>query len=201
MAGHLRNKFKTIDAPSVPLGSTFANGINNSGQVVGTVSTELSTTGFLDDAGSFTTFQYPGTLTYASAINNSGQITGFIQAFGINEEGFLYNDSTFTIAVIPANSASYTVFSAINSSGQALANVSGPPNIPSGIYLWDKGISTQVPLSITGATQIYANGLNDRGQIVGYYTDSSQRFHPFLATPAAVSDVEFDNFSCACKVQ
>jgi uncharacterized membrane protein len=69
--------FTTIDAP-VP-GFTTANGINDSGQIVGIFYSARNVAHgfFLDVGGNFTTIDAPGaSLTLAYGINNSGQIVG-----------------------------------------------------------------------------------------------------------------------------
>src|SRR5215471_16627464 len=75
--------FTTIDVPGAL--STNANGINDSGQIVGSFWDGLNGHGFfLDVDGSFTTIDVPGaSSTGASGINNSGQIVGsFVDATG-----------------------------------------------------------------------------------------------------------------------
>src|SRR6516164_3084931 len=79
--------FTTIDPPGAL--STEANGINDSGQIVGDFWDGLNLHGFfLDVGGSFTTIDPPGaTLTRPTGINNSGQIVGeFTDAIG--QHGF-----------------------------------------------------------------------------------------------------------------
>ena len=93
--------FTTIDVPGAS--ETFAEGINNSGQIVGiyyVTPTSLGQ-GFLDTGGSFTTINFPGGLTSgASAINDSGQILG---EFGGNR-GYLA-----TPAAVPEPPSSLTL--------------------------------------------------------------------------------------------
>jgi probable HAF family extracellular repeat protein len=58
-------------------GSTSANAINDSGQIVGTYTDTGGTHGFLLNQDSYTALDGPGsTLTCANGINDSGQIVG-----------------------------------------------------------------------------------------------------------------------------
>ena len=69
---------------------TYANGINASGQIVGTYyDAAKGIHGFLLDQGSYTTLDVPGsTWTQAHAINDSGQIVGSYRD-GAGQHGFL----------------------------------------------------------------------------------------------------------------
>jgi probable HAF family extracellular repeat protein len=80
--------FTTIDYPSAS--TTFAGGINDSGQIVGSYSHAAGIHGFLYNNGTFTSFDDPSATGFTSAggINNSGQIVGsFADAAGTH--GFL----------------------------------------------------------------------------------------------------------------
>ena len=72
--------------PSMPpgLSTTYAYGINDSGQIVGYFVDASGSHGFVDTGGTFTTL--PG---IATGINNSGQIVG---TFGLDTGGTLYGD-------------------------------------------------------------------------------------------------------------
>jgi probable HAF family extracellular repeat protein len=70
--------FTSFDVPGVPSG-TFANGINNSGAIVGYYLDSAGTQhGFLrDPSGTITTIDVPGsTKTNTAGINAAGQIVG-----------------------------------------------------------------------------------------------------------------------------
>ncbi len=70
--------YTVFDVPGAT--GTYANGINDSGQIVGSyVDVAGRFHGFLDSGGSFTTIDVPGSTkgTIAAGINNAGQIVGF----------------------------------------------------------------------------------------------------------------------------
>src|SRR5579885_2923088 len=82
--------FTTIDDPNAQFyPATFANAVNNSGQIVGSYSTaEFTSTGFLYNSGSFsdvtdTNFQFGRhtNSTFPNGINSSGVIWAAITIF------------------------------------------------------------------------------------------------------------------------
>src|ERR1700730_15243843 len=79
--------FTQIDVPGAT--STFANGINGAGQIVGRFNNSVGGHGFLDTGGSFTQIDVPGAnATSANGINGAGQIVGlFDNTTGVH--GFL----------------------------------------------------------------------------------------------------------------
>jgi probable HAF family extracellular repeat protein len=84
--------FTTIDFPGAE--STFAVGINDSGQIVGHYYDGRFFHSFLYSAGSFTTIDIPGPFsTDAWGINHSGQIVGGYQDSHGRRHGFLATPS------------------------------------------------------------------------------------------------------------
>jgi hypothetical protein len=80
---------------------TIAQGINSSGQVVGSVVSSGSTYGFLRDrGGAITLFQVNGAKTRARGINDSGQITGLVNGPG-GVDGFVGTLSGFELLDVP----------------------------------------------------------------------------------------------------
>ena len=147
-------------------GGTVANGINNSGQVVGYYynSTASNVQGFLDIGGIFTTISVPGAIsTTATGINNSGQIVG-----NAGSSGFLDSGGVFT--TISAPGAIFTTVTGINDSGQIVGNAGSSGFLDSG------GVFTTI--SVPGAFETTVRGINNDGQIVGYYYTTSAPFVP-----------------------
>src|SRR5205823_14439873 len=84
---------------------TFAYGINNSGQIVGSYANNIGSGihGFVYSGGSYITLDDPwaethnaGLGTVASGINDAGQIAGFYYDFGAHPHGFLYSGGVYT---------------------------------------------------------------------------------------------------------
>ena len=77
--------FTTLDVPgSSSWIGTYANGINASGQIVGSVYTDAGY-GFLLDNGSYTTLDVPGSIHPQQFNENDGSLG--TQAYGINDSG------------------------------------------------------------------------------------------------------------------
>ena len=164
--------------------STTAS-VNDAGVVVG--SSYLHTvgsvtpvyTGFIDNNGTITYLNAPGTLnsdgyTYASGINDADQVVGTaMTTYGGLQQGFLYQNGTFTFIDDPdagTGSGQGTDAVAINNSG-VIVGFYTIVQVMHG-FVDIGGIFTTVddPLGVKG-TQIL--GINDAGQIVGTYFDSS----------------------------
>jgi probable HAF family extracellular repeat protein len=105
--------FTTIDVPGASY--TVAQGINDSGQIVGWYNSTGRGYGFLDTGGSLTTIDVPGAIgTEAYGINDSGQIVG--SYYDGRTHGFLYTGGSFTTIGVPG--AVETDAYGINDSGQ-----------------------------------------------------------------------------------
>ncbi|MGO9375682.1 MAG: carboxypeptidase regulatory-like domain-containing protein [Syntrophobacteraceae bacterium] len=206
------------------LGTTSAEGINNSGQVVGYFTDTNSVShGFLRSADGLTYTQIDApnaTSTLAFGINNSGQISGyFTNATG--PHGFVRSadGSTYTTIDYPGSQIMQTLIYYIDDAGQTTGNFTdgnwsvhafvrsadGSTYTPIG-YGQPYGINNASPNQITGfyytnmapeangflgsasggsqytsfndpassaPGATYGQGINDSGQIVGYFIDSS----------------------------
>lgn len=115
-----------IDFPNAPnngfgtITQTF--GINDSGQIVGTVG-GLGERGFLYSGGNFTTLDFPGTISMTDAygINNSGQIVGYAFDPELHStRAFLDTDGNFITLDFPG--ADPTFGFGINDSGQIVGS-------------------------------------------------------------------------------
>lgn len=90
-----------------------AIGINNDGQIVGTVGTH----GYLLSGGALSTFDFPGALnTNPFGINNEGEIVGWYQATDLSLHGFTLDHGAFSEIDVPG-STDTQVFG-INNKGQ-----------------------------------------------------------------------------------
>src|SRR6266480_3917947 len=89
-----------IDVPGAS--ATFALGINNAGQIVGTYEDDTGFHGFTASGDHFTTIEVPGTtFTQASGINNHGQIVGNHTDADGAAHGYLYDGNSFTSIDVP----------------------------------------------------------------------------------------------------
>jgi probable HAF family extracellular repeat protein len=129
-----RGRFRTIDVPGQPPGTTNATGINNRGQITGLTGPVQASVGFVLDRGRFTTFKVPGAqVTFPAGINDQGQIVGFSISgpTATGPSGFL-RDTRGRFTAINRPGAVGTAAFDINNRGQiAIIAPSPPPTDPS----------------------------------------------------------------------
>ena len=170
--------YTTINHPSAT-NVTYAGGINDLGQIVGSYE-DLGnhTHGFLYSGGIYTTIDYPSFInigTSAHGINASGQITGWYGDIS-GWHGFLYSGGSYTTIDDPS-ATNGTLASSINASGQITGFYYDGSWGPHG-FLYSGG--TYTTIDYPSATNVTVPlSINDLGQIVGYYDDASGR-HGFL---------------------
>ena len=176
--------FKTIQIAGYP--DTYAEGIDNAGDIVGGYGFG-SVNGFEQSGTKFRIVTPPcgqGSVA-ANAINNVGQIVGW--TYYNNHAGFLYQHGKYRTINVP-NSLNYTVALGINDSGIVVGWYVGcAPTCTEHGFVLKKG--KYLSFDYPAATQTYANGINNAGQIVGSYTLDGQTFHGFVSSP--VADIDF----------
>ncbi|GAB4181608.1 MAG: hypothetical protein Fur006_16800 [Coleofasciculaceae cyanobacterium] len=149
---------------------SYASGINNQGQVVGTSGSNTGSRAFLYSGGTMTNLgTLPGdNFSYAYGINDQGQVVGF--SAGSNPpRAFLYTDGTMTnLGTLPGDNLSFAY--GINDQGQVVGfSVGGnPPRA----FLYTGGTMTNLG-TLPGDSSSYAYGINDQGQVVGTSGGSS----------------------------
>ena len=167
--------------PAVPgavANSTLANGINDSGQIVGQYDPGVTTTpdgassAFLYTGGVYTTinpFDNSDNNIFALAISNNGLITGAddnIDSTGnaLSSQGFVGSGSLYTSFQFGSVPGTFTVGRGVNDSG-TVAGQYGLPSGGSGAFLYAGGVFT--PINIPGAVYIEVGQMNDAGVLVG----------------------------------
>ena len=167
---------------------TGARAITDSGLIIGDYSPTRSTPryGFIDDNGAFTQVASDSTYpsTNANGINDAGIIVGndYLHA-GARYTGYIYDNGAFTYFNAPGtlNANGDTWANDINNLGQIVGSFNPNASVQSGYqgFLYENGTFTTIadPLAAFGT---YAQGINDAGQIVGYYIDSGHIDHGFV---------------------
>ncbi len=196
--------FSNIQMPGAI--DTNPTGINSAGQIVGFYHLAGNLHGFLYVDGNFSTIDVPGaTATQASGINDLGQIAGtFTDARG--ERGFLYLDGSFT--TLDAPGATSTSVTGIDNAGEIVGTYTDTNSLSRG-FLYSGGAfsSLETADAVNDAGQLlhfgifsaieapgaqgktYSAGIDNAGEIVGFYFDASGAVHGFLATPRAQSSL------------
>jgi probable HAF family extracellular repeat protein len=165
--------------------------INNAGQVVGTVFTQIGPTSvagqpFLYSGGNLTNLGTLGGRTGgAQAINAQGDVVGSAETAGGQWHAFLYSKGIMRdLGTLPGSTTSVAV--SINNLGQIVGN-SNTPYLPVP-YLLSNGLMTNLNDLIdpkSGWNLIQANKINNRGQILAL-GQGSQGLENLLLTPVGL---------------
>lgn len=164
--------FTTFNVPGALPNTTIAEGINNSGEIVGWFEDSAGEHGFLYANGVFTTINVPGsTGTQALGINNAGQIVGpfSTSSSGVQPQSFLYSNGAFTTVNGPPSAAN-----GINSAGQIVGSMGiGINEQP---FVYSNGHITPITLPFNNVLFSEGHGINNSGQIVGVYFANASGF-------------------------
>ncbi len=125
--------------------------------------------------------------TTATGVNNSNVISGFYTNNVTNSiDGFLEMGDTF-ISLSDPNAVDNTMAFGLNNEDQVVGSyVNAQGNTEGFVYNWvtntwetvnDPNVNGNTSFNVEGTT---VNGINDKGQLVGFYADN---VNGFLATP------------------
>jgi len=187
--------FFNIDPPSA---TSFieAFGINASDQIVGFYD-NTQRHGFLYSGGTYTTLDVPMTsYTEADGINDLGHVVGTYQAGG-KFHGYIYRNGTYATLDDPLGTVE-TVAQGVNNADQVVGYYIGSNGVFHGFFV-DAAFGLYAPIDdpLAGTTSsgngegTYAQGINNAHQIVGYYVDSSHRYHGFLYANGSYFPLDF----------
>ncbi len=137
--------------------------------------------------GRYTYLAVPGALgpgfTGASGINNRGQVVGFYYGQDNASHVYVYDRGVYTTLSLPA----YAFPTGINNRGQIVGNLYGFIG-----FVYHEGVTTY--LHVPGATTTIVNGINDRGQIAGWYTSGEDYLdHGFVYDNGVFTTIDAPN--------
>jgi uncharacterized membrane protein len=164
----INNKTTPVNFPGAV--DTLPLGINAQGDIVGgyDLGDQSTTIGFLFRKGRYSALQNPiaaPSQTQPNGINNRGQIVGdYGDASGVFH-AFLLEEGRYSTIDFP-EAQQDSVANGINSAGQVAARYFDGPGNNQG-YVFFRG--DYAPLIFPGAAATSAQGINDKGQIVGFY--------------------------------
>jgi len=183
-----------------PFGSTssIAFGLNDEGVVVGQfVQDSAHTPGFVLMSGAFTnvTPTMASVATNVQGINNSGLAVGFYTEDGTTQHGFTFDTNTMKIALLADPSTAritsgglvLTQFLGVNDGGQAVGYYQTTNNSQYG-FLYDLATQTYTFLDhpqaapVMGVQTTQITGIDNAGDIAGFFIDSAGNQHGFVAT-------------------
>lgn len=184
--------FKSIDDPSASGPSpsipprTLAFGINDSGAIVGSYSCcDFGTHAFLFSANSFTTVDYPSNPCgfshcgdEARGINDSGEIVGDYTDWYGNTHGYTYANGSFNVFDFPGST--YMQPNAINNLGEIVGIYDDASFVQHG-FIYNGGFAS---VDCPNGGQLFLNGVNDAGDLVGYCFTPGQPYGGFKLTAA-----------------
>jgi len=162
--------YRSVNFPGEPA-EQFANGLNDSGQIVGDyLDASGNSHGYELSGGTFSSFDYPGaTGTNASAINNSGVIVGGWWPSSLLAQGFQLSGGTYTVINFPGSTQTFPY--GINNSGDIVGFYDDASDVTHGFLLSG---GTYTSIDVPGAVGTYATSINDVGEIVGGYCTTAQ---------------------------
>lgn len=164
--------YQTIDYPGAE--QTWASGINNDDEIVGMYKDGDGLHGFFyDGLQTYTSFDYPVNVrnTWGEDINNVGQIVGYYEDTWQKKHGFLLEDGAFTqIDFSPAEPHTISYVTGINDAGLIVGHYfTGEDGNYTDIYGFYYDGETYTQVHVPRAQYTYLHGVNNLGQMVGYY--------------------------------
>lgn len=168
-------QYKTIIFPGAT-SFTQANGVNDMGTIVGDyIGGDQLTHGFLYAGGRFAHFDARrGVSNWISGINNVGNLSGYVGNDG-NTQGFVKIGRNITFFTFRGN---VTYVSGINASNTAVGYFIPPPfTAYHGFIRTMNGAMSQ--FDYPGALSTDCLGINDGGEVTGFYLDTRNMPHGF----------------------
>jgi uncharacterized membrane protein len=218
--GFVLNKgvFTTIDFPSQPgapsVTGTSLNGINASGQFMGTYFVDSETSpnhAFVGENGHFTTLDPPGaTRSQGGFINAKGEAVGTYRDEDQKRHGFIWRKGVFTSFNVPGDGPdpSGTVAFGINDIGEVVGTYVAKSDERNHGFLRSKN-GDFTTIDVSGAILTVAQGINNAGTIVGIYLDD-EGFHGFVRSrkgdfttvdaPGASGDTEINSINAKGEI-
>jgi uncharacterized membrane protein len=179
-----------LDVPGSVRGNTIAYGIDDSGNIVGSYEEyplDQGPKGFLYSEGSYTQFRFEFGVEILG-INNDRYMVGRSCCQRGGAEGFIiYPSGVVEFFDVPGYQLDW--MSSINSWGQIVGTFGNyVPSMSYGFLYSDGDFTT---IEVANALHIHANGINDAGQIVGWYSDGRVDHGFFLDVDGSLTTVDF----------
>jgi len=178
-------RFISIEIPGATWGGPYftgAFGINDARLVTGYYYDGSNSHGFAWQGGILHVLDLPGaTDTYLSGVNNQGVVIEDYDngaPYTVTSGTYSFRTKTWTMLPDPpgySDNASYQ----INDFGFVVGDAYAPNNVA---WIWDPGSQSYSIYAVPGSMQYstYSGGINDKGQVVGQFQDTSGVWHGFL---------------------
>src|SRR5919204_3508802 len=166
-------------------GDTLADGINNLGQIVGTYINFPQEHGYIKIGNGYPFIVYPlnvNFVTEAHGINSIGEVVGEYVDNAGNSHGFVYLRDLNVFATFAPSDATFpnTALNGINENGTLMVGEHGGAGVPEGFLSFGSVYVRLRDPFAAGNLGTNAKGVNDSGQVVGYYYDAGNHSHGFL---------------------
>ena len=171
--------FTNFDGPPDNTQGTTVNGINNLGQAVGfSTAANGAFNNFVRNVdGSFTLLNFAGSAeAMANGLNSNGQVVG-----GLGATAFFLTNGGNTVITIPSvtSTTSAEVAFGINDKGTIVGQYTDSTTRNSPGFVLAKGSFTTLN-PVANDFQVFAQGINNNGQVVGFYNTDGVHDHGFL---------------------
>lgn len=124
------------------------------------------------------TSDYSLTGTYLTGISASEQIVGYYSDGYSNRHAFVYAKGIFTRLQVPGSNFNEPL--SISPSGK-IVGICSMPGANIHLFVYDHGTYTIIPDPPSAQPgQTHASGINDAGQIAGYFVDKNYRYQAFV---------------------
>ncbi|MCC6389393.1 MAG: right-handed parallel beta-helix repeat-containing protein [Bryobacterales bacterium] len=194
-------KYISIDVPDAMFTNPF--GLNDNGEVVGhTQFPGEPMKGFVWKQGRFSFFTYPepNDMGCGLGINNNGDIVGHWRDTNGVTRGYVLRKGRFVSFEFPGARATVPGMAptGISSSGEVVGQYTASDGKNAAFLRSNDAFTT---LRVPGAAQTIGNGINNVGDMVGFWVDSKNANHGWVArmprkTPSQVLTVDDDGADC-----
>lgn len=172
------SSYKVLQINPPGIANTYVSGVNKTNAAVGSgVASDSTTQGFEFKSGKYTTIVFPGSSGFsrANGINDLGLIVGdFYSSGDSGYHGFLLKGKKYTQYDVQLGKLSTSLFG-VNNNGDLAGSVGANGQLNQGFV----DVGGNIQFFTVNSSNTYAYSINDSGESVGDYTDSSGYPHCF----------------------